>query len=328
MVILGQRQTRALKIVLPMHIGFWIVFNAVILLLLFLDLAVVNRSYRVMPFRQALLMSAFWIGLALAFAVFVHQWMGATKALEFVTGYLLEEALSVDNLFVFILLFAYFKVPPEEEKTVLFWGIIGALIMRGVFIWAGVALVQRFHWILYAFGVFLIWTGFQLMRKGDKQQDPSRNFVLRLCRRFLPLTETYEQKKFFVRRQGKTFATPLFVVLLVVETTDILFATDSIPAILAITRDPFIVYTSNVFAILGLRSLYFALSGLMKLFHYLNYGLSVVLMFIGAKMLVPEKYHVPTWAALAVVAGVLAISVLASVLFPKKDDPNSEGRPA
>jgi TerC family integral membrane protein len=311
-----------------MNIGFWIVFNAVILLLLLLDLAVVNRSYRVIPFRQALLMSAVWIGLAMAFAVFVHQWMGATKALEFVTGYLLEEALSVDNLFVFILLFAYFKVPPEEEKTVLFWGIIGALIMRGTFIGAGVALVHRFHWILYAFGVFLIWTGFQLMRKGDEQQDPSRNIVLRLCRRFLPLTETYEQKKFFVRRQGKTFATPLFVVLLVVETTDILFATDSIPAILAITRDSFIVYTSNVFAILGLRSLYFALSGLMKLFHYLNYGLSVVLIFIGAKMLLPEKYHVPTWAALAVVAGVLAVSVLASVVFPKKDGPNSEERPA
>ena len=218
-----------------MNIGFWIIFNAVILLLLFLDLAVVNRTYRVVPFRQALLMSGLWIGLAMAFAVFVHQWMGAAKALEFATGYLLEEALSVDNLFVFILLFAYFKVPPEEEKTVLFWGIIGALIMRGTFIWAGVALVQRFHWILYAFGVFLIWTGFQLMRKGEEQQDPSRNIVLRSCRRFLPLTETYEQKQFFLRREGKTFVTPLFVVLLVVETTDILFATDSIPAILAIT---------------------------------------------------------------------------------------------
>ncbi|HEY1937063.1 MAG TPA: TerC family protein [Candidatus Angelobacter sp.] len=311
-----------------MPIGFWIIFNAVILVLLFLDLAVVNRTYHVIRFRQALLMSAFWIGLAIAFAVFIHQWLGATKSLEFVTGYLLEEALSVDNLFVFILLFKYFKVPPEEEKTILFWGIIGALMMRGAFIGAGVALVHRFHWILYAFGVFLIWTGFQLMREGETQQDPSRNIVLKFARRFLPLTETYEQKKFFVRRAGKIFATPLLVVLLVVETTDILFATDSIPAILAITRDSFIVYTSNVFAILGLRSLYFALSGLMKLFHYLNYGLSVVLMFIGAKMLLPEKYHVPTWAALVVVAGVLAISVLASVLFPKKEDASSEERPA
>lgn len=308
-----------------MRIGFWIVFNAAILLLLFLDLKVLSRKRQVVPFRQAVLMSAFWIGLAAAFAVFVHQWLGATKSLEFVTGYLLEEALSVDNLFVFILLFAYFKVPPEEEKTVLFWGIIGALIMRGIFIGAGVALVQRFHWVLYAFGVFLIWTGFKLMREGDEQQDPSRNVVLKFSRRFLPLTESYEQKSFFVWRNGKFFATPLFVVLLVVETTDILFATDSIPAILAITRDPFIVYTSNVFAILGLRSMYFALAGLMKLFHYLNYGLSVVLIFIGAKMLLPEKYHVPTWAALAVVAGVLGLSVLASVLFPKKDEPSSEG---
>jgi tellurite resistance protein TerC len=309
-----------------MHIWFWIVFNAAILVLLFLDLTVINRKHQAVPFKKALLMSAFWIGLAMAFAVFVHQWFGATKSLEFLTGYLLEEALSVDNLFVFILLFAYFKVPPEEEKTVLFWGIIGALIMRGIFIGAGVALVQRFHWILYLFGIFLIYTGFQLMRKGDEEQDPSRNIVLKLCRRFLPLTDSYEGRSFFVRRGGRTFATPLFVVLLVVETTDILFATDSIPAILAITRDPFIVYTSNVFAILGLRSMYFALAGMMKLFHYLNYGLSVVLIFIGAKMLLPERYHIPTWTALVVVAGVLAISVLASVLFPKKDEANSEAR--
>jgi tellurite resistance protein TerC len=303
-----------------MHIGFWILFNAVILLLLFLDLMVAGRKRQVMPFKQALLMSAFWVGLAVAFAVFVHHWLGPAKALEFATGYILEEALSVDNLFVFILLFAYFKVPPEEEKTVLFWGIIGALIMRGAFIWAGVELVDRFHWVLYIFGAFLIWTGFQLMRGGEKKQDPSQSVVLKFCRRFLPLTEDFEGKRFFVRRAGKLWATPLFVVLLMVETTDVLFATDSIPAILAITRDPFIVYTSNVFAILGLRSLYFALAGFMKLFHYLHYGLAVVLMFIGAKMLLPEEYRVPTWVALAVVAGVLGLSVLASVMFPRKED--------
>jgi tellurite resistance protein TerC len=209
---------------------------------------------------------------------------------------------------------------------VLFWGIIGALIMRGVFIVAGVALVQRFHWILYIFGIFLIWTGIQLMRGRNEEQDPSRNIVLKFCRRFLPLTDSYEGKRFFVRRQGRVLFTPLFVVLLVVETTDILFATDSIPAILAITRDPFIVYTSNVFAILGLRSMYFALAGMMKLFHYLNYGLSVVLIFIGAKMLLPERYHVPTWAALAVVAGVLGLSVLASILFPKPEEPDSPAK--
>jgi len=307
-----------------MHIGFWIVFNAAILVLLFLDLAVLNRGHRVIPFKNALMMSAFWISLALAFAVFIHQWMGPTKALEFVTGYLLEEALSVDNLFVFILLFAYFKVPPEEEKTVLFWGILGALLMRGVFIFAGVALVRRFHWVLYAFGVFLIYTGIQLMFGGNEEKDPSRNLVLRFSRRFLPLTDDYHGGNFVVRRDGKLLFTPLFVVLLVVETTDILFAVDSIPAILAITRDPFIVYTSNVFAILGLRSLYFALAGMMKLFHYLNYGLSIVLIFIGVKMLLPERYHVPTWAALAVIAAVLTLSVLASVLFPRRERASSE----
>ncbi len=310
------------------NIGFWIAFNAAILILLFLDLAVLSRGARTIGFKRALMMSAFWIGLAAGFAVFVHFWLGPGKALEFATGYLLEEALSVDNLFVFILLFAYFKVPPEQEKTVLFWGIIGALIMRGLFIFAGVTLVNRFHWILYFFGVFLIYTGIQLMREGDEERDPSRNIVLKYCRKFLPLTEGFEDGNFVVRRAGKLLFTPLFIVLMVVETTDIMFATDSIPAILAITRDSFIVYTSNVFAILGLRSLYFALAGMMKLFHYLNYGLSVVLIFIGVKMLLPERYQVPTWIALLVIAITLAASVLASVMFPKREESSSEERQA
>src|SRR5438270_4995695 len=197
-----------------MPIGFWIAFNAAILLLLVFDLAVLNRGQRVIAFKRALLMSAFWIGLAVAFAVFVHQWMGPAKALEFVTGYLLEEALSVDNLFVFILLFSYFKVPPEQERTVLFWGIIGALVMRGVFIVAGVALVNRFHWLLYLFGAFLIYTGYNLMREGDEEQvDPSKNFVLRMARKFLPVTTEYEGKKFLTIKDGRKFATPLFIVL-------------------------------------------------------------------------------------------------------------------
>ena len=303
-----------------MNISFWIIFNAAIVLLIYLDLAVWNRGGRVIPFRQALLSTAFWIALAAGFAVFLHYWMSPAKSLEFVTGYLVEEALSVDNLFVFLLLFSYFKVPAEQERTVLLWGIVGALIMRGVFIATGVALVNRFHWILYAFGVFLLYSGFKLMTESEEDEvDPSRNPVLRLCRKFLPVTDTYEGNKFLVRRDAKLFATPLFIVLIVVETTDILFATDSIPAILAITRDPFIVYTSNVFAILGLRSLYFALAGLMKLFHYLNYGLAVVLIFIGAKMILSVKYVIPTWATLAVIATVLASSVVASILFPKKE---------
>ncbi|HZU32661.1 MAG TPA: TerC family protein [Candidatus Angelobacter sp.] len=307
-----------------MHISFWIFFNAGILLLLFLDLAILNRSNKPVSFKQALWGSAFWISLAVGFAIFLHQWMGAGKSIEFITGYLLEEALSVDNLFVFIILFNYFKVPPEQERTVLFWGILGALIMRGIFIVAGVALVRKFHWILYGFGIFLIYTGIQLMIGGDEEQDPSKNLVLKYSRKFLSLTESYEGGKFFTRQHGKLFATPLFVVLLVVETTDILFATDSIPAILAITRDSFIVYTSNVFAILGLRSLYFVISGLMKLFHYLNYGLSVVLIFIGAKMLLPAKYQIPTWVALVVIAVVLGTSIFASKLFPKAESSSEE----
>ena len=303
-----------------MHIWFWVIFNAVILALLFLDLAVWNREGRVIPFKQAVVSSLCWILLAGAFAFFIHVRLSPAKSLEFITGYVVEEALSVDNLFVFILLFKYFKVPREQERTVLFWGIIGALIMRGIFIVAGVALVQRFHWILYLFGAFLIYTGFKLMGGDDDQVDPSRNLVLKWARKLLPVTDDYHGKKFFFRSQGSLFATPLFIVLLVVETTDILFATDSIPAILAISRDPFVVYTSNVFAILGLRSLFFALSGLMKLFHYLNYGLAVVLMFIGAKMLASFRYELPTWAALTVIAIVLGLSVLASVVFPQKEE--------
>ena len=298
---------------------FWIVFNVAIVILLFVDLAVINRGGRVLTLKQALLSSAVWIALALAFAVFIHQWLGAGKALEFVTGYLVEESLSVDNLFVFIVLFRYFKVPAEQERTVLFWGILGALVMRGVFILTGVALVKRFHWIIYAFGAFLVYSGFGLLREGDDEKvDPSRNVVLRMARKFLRVIDTYEGKRFFVVREGKKFATPLLIVLLVVETTDILFATDSIPAILAISRDAFIVYTSNVFAILGLRSMFFALARLMRLFHYLNYGLAIVLMFVGVKMLLSIHYAIATWVALLVIAGVLAVSIVASVLRPEK----------
>jgi tellurite resistance protein TerC len=299
---------------------FWIIFNAIIILLLMVDLIWINREGRVVPFRQALLACAVWVSLAAVFAIFIFEWLGAAKALEFITGYVIEEALSVDNLFVFILLFTYFKVPREQERTVLFWGILGALVMRGLFISGGVALVGRLHWLLYVMGAFLVYGGIRLLFQGeDAPVDPSKNYVLRMARRFLPVSDEYEGKKFFTLREGKRLATPLFMVLLVIETTDILFATDSIPAILAISRDSFIVYTSNVFAILGLRSLFFAVSGLMKIFHYLNYGLAVVLAFIGVKMLLSFRYQVPTGISLMVVAGVLAISVAASVLFPRKD---------
>jgi len=258
-----------------------------------------------------------WIALAAIFAVIVFFWRGHTSALEFATGYVIELSLSVDNLFVFLVIFRYFQVPEEQQHGVLFWGIVGALVMRGLFILAGVSLIRRFEWITYVFGAVLVYSGYKLLRQGDTEIDPEKNPVLRLFRRVLPVTHEYEGSKFFIRRPT-LYATPLFVVLLVIETTDVLFAVDSIPAVLAITLDAFIVYTSNVFAILGLRSMYFALAGMMDLFDYLHYGLSVVLIFVGVKMIGSHYVHIPTGWALGIVISVLAVSVLASVARPRK----------
>lgn len=285
--------------------------------MLAIDLGLLNRPGHRVRFREALAWSGAWIGLAAAFAVLLLFWRGHAPMLEFVTGYVVELSLSVDNLFVFLVIFRYFKVPDEQQHSVLFWGILGALIMRGVFIVAGVSLIQRFEWIVYVFGAFLVYSGFKLMRQGETEIHPEKNPVLRLFRRVMPVTEQYEGGKFFVRRP-ELFATPLFIVLLVIETSDVLFAVDSIPAVLAITLNAFIVYTSNVFAILGLRSMYFALAGMMELFDYLHYGLSVVLMFIGAKMLASHYVKIPTHWALAVVILVLAVSVVASVIKPRE----------
>jgi len=296
---------------------FWIIFNLFVLAMLGLDLGVFHRRAHTVKFREALAWSAVWIALAVIFAVVVFFWHGRIPALEFVTGYVIELSLSVDNLFVFLLIFRFFQVPAVHQHKVLFWGILGALIMRAVFIAAGVGLIQRFHWIVYVFGAFLVYSGIKLFFQEEAEIHPEKNPVLRLFRRFVPVTKDYEGDKFFVRRAG-LYATPLFVVLLVVETTDLLFAVDSIPAILAITRDAFIVYTSNVFAIMGLRSMYFALAGMMEMFRYLHYGLSLVLVFVGAKMLLSHYLEIPTPVALAAVAGVLAISVIASVANPKK----------
>ena len=297
---------------------FWIAFNAFVLLMLTVDLAVFHRKAHAIRFREAAVTSVMWIALAALFAVGVYLWRGRTPALEFTTGYVVEESLSVDNLFVFLLLFRYFRVPAEYQHKVLFWGIVGALVMRGIFIVAGVALIQRFHWIIYVFGALLVYSGAQLLRSGGETEvHPEKNPVLRLFRRWMPITHDYEGSRFFVRHRG-LYATPLLMVLIVVETTDVMFAVDSIPAVLAISRDPFIVYTSNVFAILGLRSLYFALSGLMQAFHFLHYGLSVILMFIGVKMLLSGYYKIPTGVALGVVGGVLAVSVLASIAIKRK----------
>jgi len=296
---------------------FWILFNLFVAAMLAFDLGVLHRPGHVVKFREAVAWSLVWIALAAGFAVLLYFWHGRTESLEFVTGYVIELSLSVDNLFVFLLIFRYFKVPAANQHKVLFWGILGALVMRGIFILAGVTLIARFHWIIYLFGLFLVYSGARLMFEDEEGIEPEKNPVLRLFRRWMPVTPDYEGDKFLVRRPG-LMATPLLVVLVVVETTDLLFATDSIPAVLAITLNSFIVYTSNAFAILGLRSMYFALAGMMELFHYLHYGLSVVLMFIGAKMLVSHYYKIPTGVALAVVGGVLMVSVLASLVFPKK----------
>jgi len=296
---------------------FWILFNVFVLAMLGLDLGLFNRRAHTVKFREAALWSAAWITLAAAFAVVVFFWHGRRPALEFVTGYVLELSLSVDNLFVFLLLFRYFKVSPAHQHKVLFWGILGALVMRGAFILAGVGLIRRFHWIIYCFGALLVYSGVKLFRSEEAGVHPEKNPVLRAFRRWMPVTEDYHGDRFFVRRAG-LYATPLLVVLLVIETTDVMFAVDSIPAVLAITLNAFIVYTSNVFAILGLRSMYFALAGMMEMFQYLHYGLALILIFIGGKMLLSEYYPISTEVALAVLAAILLVSILASVLGRKK----------
>jgi tellurite resistance protein TerC len=295
---------------------FWILFNVFILAMLALDLGIVGRHKREITFREAIAWSALWMGLAFAFAVVVFFWHGRAQALQFVTGYVIELSLSADNLFLFLLIFRYFNVPGEHQHKVLFWGILGALVVRGLFIAAGVGLLERFDWITYVFGALLVYSGLKFLRAGKQEIHPEKNPVLRLFRRVFSVTDEYQGDRFFVRRAG-LYATPLFIVLLVVETTDILFAVDSIPAVLAITLNAFIVYTSNVFAILGLRSMYFALAGMMDKFHYLHYGLSLVLVFVGLKMIGEHYVDVPTEWALAIVLGVLGISIAASITLPK-----------
>jgi len=298
---------------------FWIVFNLFVVAMLALDLGVLNRRPHRVGFREALAWAGAWIALAAAFAVLVLFWHGRAQAIQFVTGYVIELSLSVDNLFIFLLLFRYFHVPDEHQHKVLFWGILGALLMRGVFILAGVGLIRRFSWITYAFGALLVYSGLKLLRQGEAEIHPDKNFVLRFFRGAFPVTKDYVGGQFFARRDGDgLYATPLLVALLVVETTDILFAVDSIPAVLAITLNAFIVYTSNVFAILGLRSMYFALAGMMDRLYYLHYGLSVVLIIIGLKMLGSHYIYIPTEWALTIVLLVLLASILASLWNPRK----------
>jgi tellurite resistance protein TerC len=302
---------------------FWILFNLFALGMLVLDLLVFHRRGQPVRPREALAWSAVWIGLAAAFAGLVFFWQGRQVALEFVTGYVLELSLSVDNLFIFLVIFRYFSVPEGQQHRVLVWGILGALLMRGFFILAGVGLIHRFHWILYVFGALLIYSGIRLGFAGEHQIDPATNPAVKALRRFIPVTDDYQGGRFFVRGwKGNPglYATPLLVVLAVIETTDVLFAVDSIPAVLAVTLNAFIVYTSNVFAILGLRSMYFAVSGLMNVFRFLHHGLALVLVLVGVKMITADRFPVPTLVTLGVVASVLGGSVLASVMYPGKKE--------
>lgn len=297
---------------------FWI-FNIAITFLLFFDLCIFHRKTHVVQVKEALWMSAFWIILALLFNVFIYYIRGTGDALNFLTAYLLEKALSVDNLFVFLLIFSYFNVPAHLMHKILFWGIFGAIVMRALFILFGIALIQNFHWVLYLFGGFLVVTGIKLGMEKEKEIHPESNVLIRLFQKFFPVTHEFFEDKFFTKINGRYFATPLFLVLLAVESTDIIFAIDSIPAVIGITEDPFIVYTSNILAILGLRSLFFALSHVITLFHYLNYGLAFILVFIGIKMLISGYIIIPVGISLGVVAIVLAIAVIASILNPASE---------
>ena len=301
----------------------WIWFNVAVLAILALDLGVLHRKSSKVSLKEAAIWSGVWVALSLCFALAIYRNMGKESGLEFLTGYLIEYALSVDNIFVFVLIFSYFKVPEKYQHRVLFWGIIGALVLRGVMIVAGSALVTRFAWTLYIFGAFLVFTGIRMaLQKDDAAYNAERDPVLRLARKLIPVTPDYRGDKFFVKEPDKTgrmrfAATPLFIVLIIVDTTDIIFATDSIPAIFAVTRDPFIVYTSNICAVLGLRALYFLLASVVDKFVYLKLGLSLVLVFIGAKMLLEPFLHIPIIAALGVVGLVLGSAIFASVKWPR-----------
>ncbi|MGZ8429454.1 MAG: TerC family protein [Candidatus Deferrimicrobiaceae bacterium] len=298
----------------------WVIFGVVVMTTLLIDLLVFHRKAHAMSLREASAWTGVWVSLAALFGASVFAVEGSVKGLEFITGYIIEWCLSVDNLFVFLVIFSYFAVPLEYQHRVLFWGIMGAVVMRGIFIAAGVGLLAWFHWMIYVFGAFLVFTGIKILRQGEMQVEPQKNPILRFFTRIMAVDPSYDKQKFFVRREGRLVATALVPVLIVVETTDVMFATDSVPAILAITRDPFIVYTSNVFAILGLRAMFFLLAGIMGLFRYLKVGLCIVLMFVGVKMLISDFYKIPIAVSLIMVISILASSVLASVLFPPVEE--------
>ncbi|QQS51787.1 MAG: TerC family protein [Bacteroidota bacterium] len=304
---------------------FWVLFNVFVFLMLALDLGVFNRKNHVVSLRESLTWTFVWISLALIFNAIIYFWRGPQQALEFFTGYLIEKALSVDNIFVFIMIFTYFHIPSKYQHRVLFWGILGALVLRVIFIFAGVALIEKFHVTIYVFGALLIYTGYKMFTQHGEPINPEHNRLLKFVKKHLPVTHELHDGKFFVKQQGKRFATPLFLVLIIIETSDLIFAVDSIPAILAITRDPFIVYTSNVFAILGLRSLYFALAGVVHRFWLLSYGLAVVLVYVGIKMLLVDVYKIPIAWSLLFIAIVLTASIVISLkIQPREKASDSE----
>ncbi len=305
---------------MSVSIYFWIGFHIFIFVMLALDLGVFNKKSHKVPVKEALTWSFVWITLALIFNFFIYLKFGKIKALEFLTGYVIEYSLSVDNIFVFILIFSYFAVKDEYQHHVLFWGILGALVMRGLFIFAGIALINRFHWIVLIFGGFLVYTGIHMLFQKDTAVDPEKNAVLKFFRKFLPVSDSHHGDRLFIRQNHKLYATPLFLVLLVIESSDLIFAVDSIPAILAISHERFIVYTSNIFAILGLRSLYFAVSGIMGYFRFLKVGLAFVLSFVGTKMLLAFfDFEIPIIYSLLVIVSILSVSVLASVVIKPKE---------
>ena len=295
-------------------------FTLLIGLMLYVDLFLVNGKAHVITVKSALIWSAIWIGTALAFGVFVYYELGTEKALQYYTAYVIEKALSVDNLFVFLVVFGYFGIEPRYQPRVLRWGILGAIILRAILIVLGVELVHQFNWMLYVFGAILLYTGFRLIKGVEAEVDPSKNAALGLVSKYLPVSTEIKNEKFLTRANGVLFATPLLATLIVIESTDLLFALDSIPAVLGISNDLFIVYTSNIFAILGLRALYFALAGVMQIFHYLKYALAIILGFIGVKMLLHDVVKIPIEIALGVVFGLLAIAVIGSIVFPPKND--------
>jgi tellurite resistance protein TerC len=305
----------------------WAAFVGLIAVLLIVDLLLVHRKAHVISFKEAAIESAVWIALGLSFAGVILVWQGGTAAGEYLAGYLIEKSLSVDNVFVWAVIFGYFAVPPQFQFRVLFWGIFGALVLRAAFIFAGVALIERFDWVLYVFGAVLIVSAYRLARHDETEIHPEKNPVLRLIRRVVPSTTEYDGQKLFTRRLGRRLATPLFAVLILIESTDVVFAIDSIPAILAVSREQFIVFASNAFAILGLRALYFCLAGMASRFRYLNVGLGAILAFVGVKMLIADVYHLPTWVSLTVIAAVMTVAIAVSILVDRRDarEPDAAG---